>query len=168
MRSTSYVVCVSSLTDRALRPVLCALHACARPPLSPVLSRSISLAPSLSLYVAERVLVVLRDGRHLVGLMRSFDQFSNFVLEETAERWYVGDMYGDVRLGLYVLRGENVVMLGELGSEEEEEATLLAKGLRRVSAEDILLAKQGLLESGAAAPGFTDWKTFDQIEGPSS
>jgi len=125
-------------------------------------------ALSLSLRGTERVLVVLRDGRHLVGLMRSFDQFSNFVLEETAERWYVGDMYGDVRLGLYVLRGENVVMLGELGSEEEEEATLLAKGLRRVSAEDILLAKQGLLESGAAAPGFTDWKTFDQIEGPSS
>lgn len=28
----------------------------------------------------KRLLVVLRDGRHLVGVMRSFDQFSNMVL----------------------------------------------------------------------------------------
>jgi U6 snRNA-associated Sm-like protein LSm1 len=111
------------------------------------------------------VLVVLRDGRHLVGLMRSFDQFSNFVLEDTSERWYVGDMYGDVRLGLYVLRGENVVMLGELGTVEEEAAVLSAKGLRRVSADAILEAKA---EDARQRPGFTDWKTFDEIEGPSS
>lgn len=34
--------------------------------------------------------VVLRDGRHLVGVMRSYDQFSNIVLEDTHERHFVG------------------------------------------------------------------------------
>ena len=33
---------------------------------------------------------MLRDGRHLVGVMRSYDQFSNIVLEDTHERHFVG------------------------------------------------------------------------------
>ena len=47
---------------------------------------------------AERVLVILRDGRHLVGILRSFDQFSNFIMENTVERRYVDDIYGDIPL----------------------------------------------------------------------
>ena len=39
--------------------------------------------------------VVLRDGRHLVGVMRSYDQFSNIVLEDTHERHFVG---GELKL----------------------------------------------------------------------
>lgn len=34
----------------------------------------------------QRVLIILRDGRHLVGILRSFDQFLNLVVEETVER----------------------------------------------------------------------------------
>ena len=33
--------------------------------------------------------VVLRDGRNLVGVLRSFDQYSNMVLEDTYERHVV-------------------------------------------------------------------------------
>ena len=36
-------------------------------------------AASLLEQLDKRLLVVLRDGRHLVGVMRSFDQFSNMV-----------------------------------------------------------------------------------------
>ena len=32
------------------------------------------------------ILVILRDGRNLVGTLRSFDQYLNLVLEETSER----------------------------------------------------------------------------------
>ena len=39
--------------------------------------------------------VVLRDGRHLVGVMRSYDQFSNIVLEDTHERHFVGGELGE-------------------------------------------------------------------------
>lgn len=39
---------------------------------------------------------------------------ANFVLESSCERRYVRDMFGDIPLGLYIIRGENVVMLAEL------------------------------------------------------
>lgn len=32
------------------------------------------------------VQVILRDGRNLVGTLRSFDQFSNMVMQDTVER----------------------------------------------------------------------------------
>lgn len=32
----------------------------------------------------------------------------------------VGELYCDVPLGLYVIRGENVVLIGELDSEKDE------------------------------------------------
>ena len=65
---------------------------------------------------AERILVVLRDGRHLVGTLRCFDQLGNFVLEDTFERHVVDDKFGDIPLGLYIVRGDNVVLLGEIVS----------------------------------------------------
>ena len=38
------------------------------------------------------------------------------MLEDTYERHVLGDLYADERLGLYVIRGENMVLLGELVS----------------------------------------------------
>lgn len=43
-------------------------------------------AASLLEQLDTRVLIILGDGRHLVGILRSFDQFLNLVLEETSER----------------------------------------------------------------------------------
>ena len=74
-----------------------------------------------TLYIQEeldrRLLVQLRDGRKLLGTLRSFDQFANLVLERTTERVVAvsSKLYADVPLGLYVVRGENVVLLGRLG-----------------------------------------------------
>lgn len=64
-----------------------------------------------------RLLVQLRDGRKLLGTLRSFDQFANLVLERTTERVVAvaSKVYADVPLGLYVVRGENVVLLGRIG-----------------------------------------------------
>ena len=64
--------------------------------------------------VAEKLLIVLRDGKKIVGTMRSFDQFSNIVLENAFERVIVGSKFGDVPLGLYVIRGDNMVLLGQM------------------------------------------------------
>jgi hypothetical protein len=36
------------------------------------------------------------------------------VLEGAYERIIIGDCYGDIELGLFVIRGENVVLLGRL------------------------------------------------------
>lgn len=39
---------------------------------------------------------------------------ANAVLEGSCERVIVGDLYCDIPLGLYVIRGENVVLIGEV------------------------------------------------------
>ena len=62
----------------------------------------------------KRLLVQLRDGRKIVGILRSFDQFANLVLEAAVERVVVGHQFAETPLGLYVVRGENVVLLGEI------------------------------------------------------
>ena len=43
-------------------------------------------AASLIEQLDKRVMIILRDGRHLVGKLRSFDHFMNLILEETCER----------------------------------------------------------------------------------
>ena len=63
---------------------------------------------------AEKLMLVLRDGRKIIGTMGSFDQFSNIVLEHAEERVVVGKRFADVPLGLYVIRGENLVLLGQI------------------------------------------------------
>ncbi len=47
----------------------------------------------------------------------SFSIFSaNLVLHRTIERIHVGKKYGDIPRGIFVVRGENVVLLGEIVS----------------------------------------------------
>ena len=59
-------------------------------------------------------MVLLRDGRTLIGYLRSVDQFANLVLHRTIERIHVGKEYGDIPRGVFIVRGENVVLLGEI------------------------------------------------------
>lgn len=61
-------------------------------------------------------MVLLRDGRTLIGYLRSVDQFANLVLHKTIERIHVGSEYGDIPRGIFIIRGENVVLLGEIVS----------------------------------------------------
>lgn len=39
---------------------------------------------------------------------------ANLVLEDTVERIYHQDVFAELKLGLYLIRGENVVLLGEI------------------------------------------------------
>lgn len=95
----------------------------------------------------EKVIIVLRDGRKLIGVLRSYDQYgkhsvnlfpslrskrliilrtshflcviANLVLEAAIERIYHGLLYAEIPRGLYLIRGENVVLLGEVVSNGE-------------------------------------------------
>jgi len=67
-----------------------------------------------------------------MGILRSFDQYANIVLEETIERIYVGELYGDIPLGVFIIRGENLVLLGEIDETRETKLQL-----KKVSARDI-------------------------------
>jgi U6 snRNA-associated Sm-like protein LSm1 len=77
-------------------------------------------------------MVSLRDGRKLIGVLRSWDQFGmnkcfatiaypksltgpgNLVLQDTVERLFAQNLYADVDRGLFLVRGENVLLLGEI------------------------------------------------------
>lgn len=61
-------------------------------------------------------MVLLRDGRTLIGFLRSVDQYANLLLQQTVERIHVGKKFGDIPRGVFLVRGENVVLLGEIVS----------------------------------------------------
>ncbi|KAM7080926.1 U6 snRNA-associated Sm-like protein LSm1 isoform 2-T2 [Ciconia maguari] len=71
--------------------------------------------------IDKKHLVLLRDGRTLIGFLRSIDQFANLVLHQTVERIHVGKKYGDIPRGIFVVRGENVVLLGEIGEPKRSQ-----------------------------------------------
>ena len=60
-----------------------------------------------------------RTPMRVLQICRSFDQFANLVLEAAVELIIVGNLYAEITLGLYVVRGENVVLLGELDATRE-------------------------------------------------
>lgn len=78
---------------------------------------------SLLEQIDKRVLVLLRDGRSLFGILRSIDQFANLVLHLTVERIYIGNEYGEIDRGVFLIRGENVVLCGEVVSKYGYHAT---------------------------------------------
>ena len=63
---------------------------------------------------------------------------ANLVLQDTIERIFVDNLYADVKRGIYLVRGENVLLLGEIvrGAEvkckggEFSVLTILAPGSR--------------------------------------
>ncbi|TFK77059.1 Sm-like ribonucleo protein [Pluteus cervinus] len=74
--------------------------------------------------VDRKMLVILRDGRKLHGVLRSYDQFANLVLEDTVERIYHGNAFAESWYGLYLIRGENVVLIGEIDLDQEDDVPL--------------------------------------------
>jgi len=90
----------------------------------------------------KKLMVLLRDGRTLIGYLRSVDQFANLVLHRTIERIHVGKEYGDIPRGVFIVRGENVVLLGEIDKEKEKNLPL-----SEVSVDDILDAQRREQES---------------------
>ena len=72
----------------------------------------------------------------MIGELQSFDQFGNLVLSKTVERIIVKKLYSDKSVGTYILRGENIVLLGEIDPAKEAEG-----GLTSVSQAEIEKAR---------------------------
>lgn len=85
--------------------------------------------------VDKRLMVLLRDGRTLIGYLRAIDQYgkykrrsltlpsvifnillnaANLVLHKTVERIHASGKFGEIQRGVFVVRGENVVLCGEI------------------------------------------------------
>lgn len=58
--------------------------------------------------VGKVVLVRLRGGKNLRGKLKGFDQHLNLVLEETDD---TTDIENTKKLGLIIVRGDNVVLI---------------------------------------------------------
>lgn len=80
--------------------------------------------------VDRKIFVLMRDGRKLFGILRTFDQFANLVLQDAVERIYLNDenddnlspqRYSEAYRGVFMIRGENVVMMGELDIDTEDD-----------------------------------------------
>jgi len=75
---------------------------------------------SLQGYVDRRVLLVLQDGRAIVGVLAGYDQKSNVVLSDSKERVYSMDEgVEEVPLGLYLVKGDMIILIGEIDEERD-------------------------------------------------
>lgn len=70
---------------------------------------------------SEKVLIITVDGRTLTGTLISCDQVTNLVLSDTIERIIRepddDELSGEQPHGLYLVRGDNVVMCGLVDEE---------------------------------------------------
>ncbi|THH06011.1 hypothetical protein EW145_g4383 [Phellinidium pouzarii] len=88
---------------------------------------------SLQGYIDRQVLLVLQDGRTIVGILLGFDQRSDIVLSESKERIYsIDEGVEEVPLGLYLVKGDQILLIGEI-----DEALDKAVDLNTVRAEPI-------------------------------
>ncbi|GMI06997.1 hypothetical protein TrLO_g13205 [Triparma laevis f. longispina] len=83
------------------------------------------MASSLEELVGKKVSVVCGDGRNLIGILKGYDQVQNLVLSETHERSYSMEAPVElIDLGLYIVRGDNLALIGELDEAEDAKMDL--------------------------------------------
>ncbi|VDP47681.1 unnamed protein product [Heligmosomoides polygyrus] len=104
----------------------------------PYLPGAISLFEQLD----KKLVVVLRDGRKLIGYLKSIDQFANLILEDVVERTFVDKYYCDINQGFLLIRGENVEIAGEI----DESIPMVHK---QVSVEEIQKIEESLAASSS-------------------
>lgn len=79
---------------------------------------------ALSTYISKRVLIITTDGRTLIGTLESYDQQTNLILSGTIERIIRPaedeEESSSVEHGLYLVRGDNVVLVGGVDEELDE------------------------------------------------
>lgn len=92
---------------------------------------------SLAEQLDKVVLLVLRDGKHLIGRLTSYDNFGSLVLENSSERKFAGGKYCDVEQGVFLVRGENITLIGEVDKEMEAAALQSGLGLQLAELEEV-------------------------------
>ncbi|EOB13935.1 U6 snRNA-associated Sm-like protein LSm1 [Nosema bombycis CQ1] len=63
-------------------------------------------------FLEKHVVVMLKDGRSYYGIFKSFDQYNSITLNYAIERIFDGEEYGEKFLGLFVIRGDVVMLVG--------------------------------------------------------
>ncbi|GMI34968.1 hypothetical protein TeGR_g10333 [Tetraparma gracilis] len=78
------------------------------------------MAASLKEMTGKVVSIICADGKSIVGKLSGHDPLQNLILSDAHERVYSPDEpVAREPLGLYVVRGDNLVLVGELDEEED-------------------------------------------------
>eukprot|EP00899_Mesostigma_viride_P005739 jgi/Mesvir1/15166/Mv04847-RA.1 len=68
--------------------------------------------------VDQSISVITNDGRNIVGILKGYDQAINLILDECHERVYSTKVgVEQLLLGLYIVRGDNIAVVGEFDPE---------------------------------------------------
>uniref|UniRef100_A0A8C2TP19 U6 snRNA-associated Sm-like protein LSm8 n=2 Tax=Coturnix japonica TaxID=93934 RepID=A0A8C2TP19_COTJA len=79
-----------------------------------------AMTSALENYINRTVAVITSDGRMIVGTLKGFDQTINLILDESHERVFSSSQgVEQVVLGLYIVRGDNVAVIGEIDEETD-------------------------------------------------
>ncbi|CAF2062525.1 hypothetical protein F2Q70_00044932 [Brassica cretica] len=90
---------------------------------------SMATTTGLESLVDQIISVITNDGRNIVGVLKGFDQATNIILDESHERVFsTKEGVQQHVLGLYIIRGDNIGVIGEL--DEELDASLDFSKLR--------------------------------------
>eukprot|EP01129_Flabellula_baltica_P007209 TRINITY_DN2780_c0_g1_i2.p1 TRINITY_DN2780_c0_g1~~TRINITY_DN2780_c0_g1_i2.p1 ORF type:complete len:136 (-),score=32.05 TRINITY_DN2780_c0_g1_i2:72-479(-) len=81
----------------------------------------ITATSSLIEEVDKPVYAITRDGRKYIGIFKSFDQYGNVVLESCHERIFVDFKFCEIPRGFFMIKGDNLVLLGEIEVEKDLE-----------------------------------------------
>mmetsp|Transcript_21282 Transcript_21282/g.59160 ORF Transcript_21282/g.59160 Transcript_21282/m.59160 type:complete len:99 (-) Transcript_21282:384-680(-) len=82
---------------------------------------------SLANLVDTTISVITNDGRNIIGILRGYDQTNNLIIDECHERVYSTKVgVEQLVLGLYIIRGDNVAVVGELDEELDAQVDLSA------------------------------------------
>lgn len=69
--------------------------------------------------------VTTNDGRVFVGVLKGIDDILNTVLTNTLERVFSeNETMQEIDLGLYFIRGDTIVCIGEVDEEKETDRNL--------------------------------------------
>lgn len=99
---------------------LCINRECTEVPIHGCHAKSVTLT-KLTKYLFQKCLSSLRPQGLIINKAKlisnvCFPPSANLVLHQTVERIHVGKKFGDIPRGIFVVRGENVVLLGEVVS----------------------------------------------------
>ncbi len=73
------------------------------------------MGSALESFVNRMVSIITADGRNFVGTLKGFDQTINLILDDTHERVFSPSQgVEQVVLGLHIVRGDNIVVIGEV------------------------------------------------------
>ncbi|THD19218.1 U6 snRNA-associated Sm protein LSm1 [Fasciola hepatica] len=81
-----------------------------------MLKRTYPGSASLFQDIGKKMIIYLRDNHIYIGYLRIIDQFGNIVIHQAVERVHVGKKFCDIHRGILIIRGENIILIGEVVS----------------------------------------------------